>query len=387
MRVLHVLSSLDPKAGGPPAAISGLAPAQVEAGADVTVFATFARRTDYSIVERLRSSGVTVHLVGPCVLPLGLHPKTRSQVRSEVAAAHVVHIHALWEDVQHQAATACRALGIPYLVRPCGMLDPWSLRQGHWKKRIYMWLRLRGDLEAAAALHFTSDSERDLATPLRLTPPSIVEPNGVDLSEFTPLPPKGTFRRRYPQFHGRPMLLFLSRIHPGKGLDVLVPAFGRCLRDVPPRQKPFLVIAGSDSGGHESKVRAMIATCGIQDHVVFAGPLYGCDKVAAYTDADLFVLPSRHENFGNAVVEALAAGCPVVLSEHVAIAQEIAAAGVGLCCLVQAESVAATLSQLLNDPHARGAAAARTRPFVEGRYDWRLIAERLAAHYAGLATP
>src|SRR5262249_48936832 len=144
-----------------------------------------------------------------------------------VRQADVVHIHALWEEVQHRAARTAWQRGKPYLIRPCGMLDPWSLAQGRLRKALYLRWRLRTNLNRAAALHFPSQPERALTRPLRLRVPALVEPNGISLEEFADLPARGKFRSGHNIPADGPLILFMSRIHPKKGLDLLVPAFAQ----------------------------------------------------------------------------------------------------------------------------------------------------------------
>src|SRR4029077_8210169 len=128
-----------------------------------------------------------------------------------IANADVVHIHALYEEVQHQAARIAREHGKPYIFRACGMLTPWSLNQSRLRKKLYMIWRLRSDLNRAAAMNYTTQMERDASAPVGLNPSSIVEPNGVDLHEFEQLPPRGTFRAKHPQLASRRIVLFLGR--------------------------------------------------------------------------------------------------------------------------------------------------------------------------------
>jgi glycosyltransferase involved in cell wall biosynthesis len=382
MRALHVVSSIDPRAGGPVAALVGLTEALVAAGVGVSVVATRGQGDDVALAERLAKARIDVRLVGPVRGPLGTHPDLRAAVRDAVGRSDVVHVHALWEDVQHQAARAARAARVPYVVRPCGMLDPWSLRQSRWKKRLYLLWRLRRDLDRAAAVHFTTDVERDLTAPLRLRAPAIVEPNGIDLREFDPLPPPGWLSGRHPQIRGRRITLFLSRVHPKKGLDVLLPAFAQaCTPD------DVLVIAGPADGAYRQQLEAAADALGLGDAVVFAGMLHGSERVAALADAALFVLPSYQENFGIAVAEALAAGCPAVVSDQVNIHAEVTAAGAGATVPVAAGPLAAALREWLADPARRAAAASRGRALVRERYDWRSIAARWAEHYRRLAGP
>jgi glycosyltransferase involved in cell wall biosynthesis len=382
MRILHVAPTIDPVQGGPVSVIAGLAPAQVGAGLDVSLLATWRAGESVELADRLRAAGVKVTLVGPATGPLRRHSTLAAAVDAAVAGADVVHVHALWEEVQHQAARAARRRGTPYLVTPHGMLDPWSLSQSRWKKKLYLAWRLRSNLNGAAALHFTTQTESRLIDPLRLTSPHLVETLGLDLAEFETLPPRGTFRARYPAVGDRPIVLFLGRLHPKKGLELLIPAFDKAaLGD------SVLVIAGPDSDGYRAKLEAQVAARRLTDRVVFTGMLHGPDRVAAFADADLFVLPSYQENFGISVVEALAAGTPVVISDQVNIWQDISDASVGGIVRTDATVLATELRRWMTDDALRKAAAQRARPFVWQRYDWRQIARRWVNHYHSLPRP
>ena len=279
-------------------------------------------------------------------------------LRKEIGDSNVVHIHALWEEIQHQGAVAACAGDIPYVITPHGMLDPWSLSQSRMKKQLYLAWRLRRDLNRAAAIHFTSTVERDLSSPLKLKPPAIVEPNGVDLSEFENLPQRGSFRARYPQIGDRPIVLFLSRIHPKKGLDLLIPAFAAAAIS-----QAVLVIAGPDSDGYAEQVRSEAARSGIGDRVIFTGMLRGRERLEPMVDADLFVLPSYQENFGIAVAEALAAGCPVIISDQVNIHAEVLAAGVGAVIPTRVQPLADALRLWMGSPSMRAEAASKAPGF------------------------
>lgn len=382
MRVLHVISGIDPRLGGPPRALAGLVGGQLQAGLQVGVLATWTEDgQDRSLVDGMAQQGAQLHLVGPAVGRLKKHPQLGMITDRAVAAADVVHIHTLWEEIQHRAAAAARRHRKPYIIRPCGMLDPWSLRQSWLVKKLYMLWRLQGDLNAAAALHFTTTTECDLTRPLHLRAPTIVEPNGVSLDEFQNLPEPGGFRRRHPEIGDRPLIVFLSRLHHKKGLDLLIPAFARCgVADA------VLALVGPAVEGYLPQVQAMAREHGVRDRVVFTGMLNGMDRVEALVDADLYCLPSYQENFGIAVVEALAAGTPVVISDQVNIHHEVAAAGVGGVTPTRVEPLAEQLRQWLTDKPRRDAAAARCRSFVWDHYDWNAIAQRWAGHYDGICS-
>jgi glycosyltransferase involved in cell wall biosynthesis len=381
MRVCHVISSIDARTGGPAVALGGLTRAQAAAGMSVEVLATYRTGEDLSAAEQMRGGGVEVNLVGPALGPLLRHPELAERCRTSVARADVLHVHGLWEAVQHRAAAVARRRpGKPYVFRPCGMLDPWSLAQRRWKKRIYLAWRLRGDLNRAAALHYTTAAERDLAAPVGLRARAIVEPNGVDLAEFEMLPQRGTFRRAAGLSDGQPLILFLSRLHPKKGLELLIPAFA--MADVP--RDTVLAVVGPDSDGYRAKVEALAKEQGVGQRVIFPGMLAGRSRIEAMVDADLFVLPSHQENFGNVVVEALAAGTPVIVSDKVNLCEDVRQGSVGAVVPLDAAALSAELGRWMGDEGLRAAAAGRARAFVSERFDWREIARRWGGHYASL---
>jgi len=148
----------------------------------------------------------------------------------------------------------------------------------------------------------------------------------------------------------------------------------------------MLVIAGPDADGYRHKLERMVARRGLTDRVIFTGMLYGRERLEALADADLFVLPSYQENFGIAVVEALAAGCPVLVSDHVNIHSQITQAGVGGMTPARIGPLAEALNKWMNDPALRAAAAARAPGFVREHYDWRAIAQRWTERYAQMRT-
>ena len=380
MRVLHVISAMDPVWGGPINALIGLAEAQHDAGLQVAIATTWIQSDSPAAVEKLASKGIEIARIGPAKGKMRRHRQIIPQLQRLIAASDVVHIHALYEDIQHQAARIARQLNVPYLFRPCGMLTPWSLARHRLRKWMYMLLRLRHDLNHAAALNFTTQAECDAAAPLNLRVPNIIEPLGVDLCEFANLPPRGSFRNRYPQLAGKRIVLFLGRIHPGKGLELLIPAFAQA--QIP---DAMLVIVGPDLQNFQATVESTIRQHNIVDRVIFTGMLRGPDRIAALADADLFALPSYHENFGISVIEALAAGVPVIISDEVNVCREIAAAQVGAVVPTKIEPLAIELKRWISDDALRAAAAARAKPFVQEHYNWANIARRWVDHYVALA--
>ena len=383
MRILHVISGLDPENGGPTFALVGLAEAQRRAGLDVSVIATWQIKSGFPLAERLRAADVKVELIGQAHGKLSRHPDLAAAVDRAVAGADVVHVHALWEEIQHQASRAAQRRGVPYVVTPHGMLAPWSLSQGglvhRLGKRAYLAWRLRKNLDRATAIHFTTPAERDLVAPMGLRAPSLIEPVGIDFSEFQTLPERGLFRAKHLALAGRPMVLFLSRLSPQKGLDVLIPAMIRTNDDV------FLVLAGPDYDNYGEQVRGWVSDLLLQDRVIFTGMLHGHERIEAFRDADLFVLPSHHENFGIVVAEAMAAGTPVVISREVNIWQEVVGAGAGAAVTRGDDrELSAELNRWLADAAMRTAAGEQAREFARVHYDWQNIANRWVGHYNNL---
>jgi glycosyltransferase involved in cell wall biosynthesis len=385
MRILHVISGLDPQNGGPTTALLGLAPAQVTAaGLDVTVLATWKIPDGFPVADSLRARNVKVIHIGPAKGKLSRHPMLRHHVTAAVAAADVVHIHGLFEDAQHHAARAAQRRGVPYVITPHDMLSPWNMARNRLAKHLYLMLRLRPNLNRAAAIHFTSDAERDLVAPLGLRPPAIVERLGLDLTEFRELPPRGSFRSRHPPIGGKPFVLFLGRIDYKKGLDVLIPAFAAAATNLP---DAMLVIAGPDRDGYEPAVRDMVARHGLHDRVLFTGMLHSRQRLEAYVDADLFALTSHQENFGITVIEAMACACPVLISDQVNIHPQVTAAAAGQVLPVDVSATTAALRQWMSDPDRRRAAAQHGRAFALEHYDWDAIARDWKTHYERLLIP
>ena len=378
MRILHVIAGLDPALGGPVSAMEGLAVALKNLGVEATILTAYRRTDDPTFAVNLENQGIPVQRVGPVRTPLQTHPSIKPVVQQAVQRADAVHIHGLWEDIQHQAARASLRLGKPYVIRPCGMLDPWSLGQSAMRKRLYLAWRLRKNLNHAAAIHFTAAAERDLTAPLKIQAPAIVEPNGLNLQKFSGRP-DGLFRQQYPQLGDKPYVLFLSRIHRKKGLDILIPAFAQAAP-----QDVSLVIAGPGKPDYVEEIRALAQSHGLADRVVMPGLIAGDMKLSAYTDAEVFALPSYQENFGNVVIESLACGTPVLISDQVNIYREVVEAQVGGASPANIVSFTQLMSHWLANGRIRDQAHSRMQAFVSQHYDWREIAGRWLDHYAEL---
>ena len=246
----------------------------------------------------------------------------------------VVHTHALFSFSTTAAAMAASRSKRPYIVRPLGTLAPYGMHQ-HAALKQMSWLLLeRRLLKKAALVHYTSEAEREEAARLGDWPAMVV-PLGVDAE------PIDHVTRDHEDF----TLLFLSRLHPKKRVDLLLHAFAEARRTDPAMR---LIIAGSGDAAYETGLKQLAATLGQDDAVEWTGHIAGDAKTKMFARADAFVLPSINENFGIAVVEALAAGLPAVLTRGVAIHREVEHAGAGLIAEDDASSLAAALLRMRN---------------------------------------
>ena len=286
---------------------------------------------------------------------------------SRTPAAGLVHDNGVWLAFNHAVARAAARAGIPRVVSPHGMLEPWALGQKRLKKAAAWHLYQRHDLRTAAALHATSEAEVESIRQLGLRTPVALVPNGVDVPEALPAWNRGETRRA----------LFLSRLHPKKGLPMLVDAWARV--------RPAgweLVLAGPDDGdGHRAHVEALVQAAGLADVVSFTGTVSDADKWALYRTADLFVLPTHSENFGLVVAEALGAGVPVLTTTG-APWRELITLGCGWQADITVDSIAAALAQATRT--SRGdldTMGARGQALVHSRYGWDGVAGQMIAVY------
>jgi glycosyltransferase involved in cell wall biosynthesis len=393
--LLHILPDLDPRSGGTVSAFEGLAIAQVALGWDVSVATTVSANTDRQVIDRLRSGDVRVIEIQSDGRFRGAR-QIAAALRQPIAAARLVHVHAVWEEIQHQACSLARAAATPYIVSPHGMLDPWSLSQSKWKKRVYLWLRLQKNLNDAAAIHCTTATERKLLDALNIRAEKFVIPNGIDLREFEVSGERrvasgevkgegsgeGRVSELFADLAGRysHTVLFLARLHPKKGLDLLLPAFA-AMRDC----SAALVLAGPGEDTYAEHLRLECVRLGIADRVVFTGMLNGPERITALRAADLFVLPSYQENFGIAVIESLAAGTPVIISDQVNLEESIRGSGVGEVIPVAREPLTAAMQRWLQDDDMRQTAAKKAKPFA-AQYAFPSIADQWQAKFQEMRT-
>ncbi len=378
MNILHVIPGLTWERGGPTTVLCALARHQAAAGHRVSVLTTDqgarhgeqpADPGDAVDVERLSVCGPD---------RVAYAPGFARAVRARLRTSDVVHVHSIFTYPVHAALREALAVGVPAVLRPCGLLHRYGFRRSRWPKRIYLGLRGRMVRRACTAWHFTSANEAEQSWPWDHSPHFIL-PNGIEPDEFAldRVEARAGVERLLPALGGAPYLLFLGRLHPKKRLDILLPAF---LAGAPASFK--LVVAGPD----EARLWDGLADRWLRDpraaeRVLRLGTVTGRAKAELLAAASLFALPSEHENFGVAVLEALASGTPVLLSPQVDLAEAAAAAGFAATAPLDADAWRERLASLLSDPTPLGAVGERARGWAAENYAWSGIADRLVGHY------
>jgi glycosyltransferase involved in cell wall biosynthesis len=299
------------------------------------------------------------------------HRHLRSSFARLVQEADGVHIHGLWEQSTFSAAAAARKYNRPYIVSAHGMLDKWALANRRLKKAIYSALIEKTNVLRARCLHALTRAEAQDYVAYGATQPIAVIPNGVSVPrEISP----EEFLRQFPDLRGRRLVLFLGRLHFKKGLDLLVDSWGSIAREYP---AAHLVLAGPDSEGTQAYIERAIQHASLASRVTFTGMLRGELKWSALAAADCFVLPSYSEGFSVAVLEAMGAGVPVIVSDACnlpAIAQRSA----GWVIRPDAGALSIALHECMESSRpALQQMGERGRAFAQEEFSWMSVARRM----------
>lgn len=383
MRILHLCASLNPTTGGPANVLSRLSRTQATgaSGHEISIVTTDTPNDPAMepILTPIQNAGIKIYTAGPVTGLARKGVNVEESINKIIAEGiDIIHCHGLWQHTMHYGAKAAQKAGIPYIFRPAGMLDPWSLAQKKLKKQIFLFLRGKHDLNHAAALHFTTQTEKELVQPLNLKPQSYVIPNGIDWEEeFANLPPTGNFKKQYNIPADAPLIIFLSRLHHKKGLDLLLPAFAQA--EIPANTK--LALIGPGEPDYIQSLHKEAKHLGINDQLIFTGMLQGIKRIEALVDADLYTLPSYQENFGVSVIEAIAAATPVLISDQVNIHNEVSQAGAGIVVQTRIDSLAIGLTKMLQDTAKLKQMGEIGRKWVHKNFTWTSISQQINQMY------
>lgn len=371
MRLLHVVPTYLPatRYGGPIVSVHGLCRALAARGHEVHVFTTNVDgdgTSDVPLDTPVSLHNVSVHYFASPLRRIYYSPAMRRALRDDVGSFDAVHLHSVFLWPTYAAARAAHRARVPYIVSPRGMLVPELIaRKSALPKRAWIRLIEARTLRESALVHFTAKREEDDARRAGVPiPRAVVIPNGIDRVAAAA---SAAGRPERAPLH----LLFLGRINWKKGLDRLLDA----MRLLPEAR---LTIAGNDEENYRASLPQL-------PNVRFVGAVSGEEKERLLAEAAALVLPSYSENFGNVVLEAMAAATPVVVTPEVGLAEEVQRSGAGIVTSNEPAQLASALRALLADPARRAEMGRNGRAAVEAHYTWDRVAEQMEAAYAEIA--
>ncbi len=385
-RLLCVVPSYWPafKYGGPIYSVHSLNRALVKKGFDVTVYTTNAGlKGSVAVNKEIEADGIKVTYFSFLEIFKFANANgwqfswsLTKALRKNLKFFDVVSIVSIWSYPSAVTAYYCRKIKKPYMISPRGTLYSYTMGKKIWKKLPYYNFIAKRDLMKAAKIHYTTkDEEENSHFSLSFRNQAVVVPNGLDLVEFSEVPLKEWFKKRYPVLKDKKIVLFLGRIHKKKGLDILVRAFNLIVKE---KTDVHLVIAGNDEERYFENVKRWIKEYDIEDKVSYIGMLRGKEKLEAFAGSDVFVMPSYSENFGIAAVEAMACCLPVVISNKVGIYKEVEMRNAGIVVNTDEKSLYSGIKLLLEDPKIKEEVAFNGRKLVEEYYDINKVADNMA---------
>lgn len=387
LKLLHIVTSANPASGGPIEGVKQLGAVNSRAGHSIDVACLTDPGPEVQTGFPLRLISFKKSYMGYCYCPEAV--KWLREHRDEYDA---VIVNGMW---QYNSVVAWRGLKgskVPYFIYPHGMLDPWFAKAyplKHIKKYLYWWLLQERVVRGAKAILFTCEEERRLARrsfwPYRCR--EVVVNYGTSNPKGDPEAQKEKFYQRCPEARGKRMLLFLSRIHEKKGCDMLIRSFAALVQKESRNEPWLLVMAGPDQTGWVPSLKALAQSLGVAERISWPGMLKDDDKWGSFHACEAFVLPSHQENFGIAVVEAMACGRPVLISKQVNIWREIEEDGAGLVEADDQQGTCRLLSRwaALNAERRQRMAEAARITFMERFEIHRAASNMIKAIQGGMA--
>lgn len=380
--ILHVTPYMHASAGGPPVVVENFIAEAGRLGHSSEIISTFAfcNGDDSVLRNHLEKSAPTTFLTGLETIPV-VSRSGAEKINAQVQRADIVHVHTLWSPLNVAARYACRKHDKPYVLMPHGMLDPYSLSLKALKKSLYLKIFEGPNMACAQRMIYTTSEEEKLAglAGLRL-PRGVIVPLGARASSTSRDDLRLQFLKRYPQAEGKRTLLFLGRVHHKKGIDRILNCLQRVRQTIP---NVLLIVAGTGEPKYQEHVRQLVSSLALDDHVVFTGHLDGEQKWASFAASELFLLPSRQENFAITVAEAMQMGVPVVITDKVNTWPYVEEAGAGL--VLAERDIDALLPRaietLLTDDATRSKMAAQGSHYARDRLTWQASAQKLLACY------
>lgn len=389
MRILHVIPYMHPDAGGPPVVVENVIRETNKLGFRSEIISTrqFCRGDETLLLQRLNRLAPTRFLEGHSRLSDLIRFGDRDLVES-IRGTDVVHLHTLWSPYNVVVRRECVRCHRPYVIMPHGMLDPYSLSVHGWRKGLYLRAVERKNIALARRVIFTTDEEARLAnTAIDSHPGRIIIPLGGD-GDILPWRDNAhaasEFLTNYSRARARRRILFLGRLHQKKGLDRILRAMPEIAKRIP---EAMLIIAGDGDDAYKRELHELISENGLESHTMLVGRLDGRLKWGAYASSELFVLPSRQENFAITVAEAMHAGVPVVVTNKVNTWPYVIEANAGTV-LDDSEvdrALAERIVSLLSDTPSLSKMGQRARSYAQRNLTWVGAAKKFAECYRGVA--
>ena len=380
MRILHVCICLDTRFGGPSRGLATLATAQAQRGDQVAVIPSVRTDGQQTLISSDRINVITPPIDGTVFGGVAFFNRTLRKVIHQAALqTDIIHIHSTWRYHLVAAAMIARKLSIPYIVRPAGNLGRATRNSKRWLKRPYFELVERRIHNRAAGIHCTSNKEKDEIQELELTSPTFVVTQPVDAASLdTKNPECPGDRCSWLKRPGR-NVTFLGRISSIKNLEVLLIAFSKVLNSV--RDLNLILAGPHEDQNLVSKLRQIASDAQIESQLCLPGMLEGEEKHCLLNNTDIFVMPSIHENFGVAVVEAMHFGVVPIVSTGVGIADLLLKREAGIVCAPTVEGIAEAMLKALNAEESVSADMARSAVAATREFEPSNVANRLNDEY------
>jgi glycosyltransferase involved in cell wall biosynthesis len=376
MKILHVIPYFTPKRGGDVNVCYNLSKQLVKRGHEVTIITTdFEFDEDYA--KSIEKKGVKV-IPFHCIVNISLFlisPSMKKWVKENIRRFDIAHMHdfrSYQNNVVHHYA---KKYNIPYILQAHGDVPYANIKDR--RKKIFDILFGYGILKDASKLIALTETEVEEYKKMGTNDEKIeIVQNGIDLLEYSNLPARGEFRRKYPIRDDEKIILYLGRIHKIKGIDLLVSAFADLVKEL---DNVRLVIVGPDDG-FSSTLKRQIEDLNLGDKILFTGPLYERAKLKAYVDADVYVLPSVYEIFGITVLEACACGTPVIVTDRCGIA-DIVDDNVGYVVEYDKDQLQDAIFKVLSDEGLRERFGEEGRRLVMEKFGWDKIVRKVEEMY------
>lgn len=382
MKILHIIPSIALIRGGPSQAVIEMVRALRKLNIDAEIATTNDngdRVLDVSLNTKTEYQNI------PCYFFANFPSKTLPRyavpykfipwLLNHGREYDLLHIHGIFSCLSSLTMTICRIRKIPYIVRPLGQLCTWSMEQNTRKKQIYLNLIERANINQSQGIHLTSEQEQKEASLLNFKTNNFILPHGLSISPIIKDARK-KLRNHFQLSENELIILFMSRIHEKKGLDYLIPALSKAKN-----QKIIFIIAGSGTPEYEQQIDTILKNYNLKNRTICPGFVNGELKNLLLQGSDLFALTSHSENFGIAVLEALAAGLPVIISPEVALASMVKKYNLGYVTQLNISSITDAIDDFCLNYQAVQDIKYRARQLVIEKYSWESIANRLVAIY------